>query len=635
MAQQGITFTKKIRYRFDNLMGGGLFPLLVILFLIAVGITFFFTIILLISNIKPVDDSTSNFAEAYWYSLMYLIDQGTITDAGTTSSWTFRTVMLVLTFCGLLLVSTLVGLITSQINALLTNLRKGRSLVIESNHIVILGWSSKIFSIVDKLINHEAHQGKIVILANKDKVEMDDDIASKVGRRLRRKVICRNGNPIDLDDLEIVSPHDAKSIIILAPEDGKSDAHVIKSIIAIVNHHNRKKDLYNIIAELRDFSNHEIASLVGGDELTLLVSNDVIARIAVQTALQSGLSIVYNKLLEFREIKLYLKNIPELYNQKFKDALYMFDNASVIGIFRFNGLMLLNPALNASIREGDKLILFAQNENDLKKADPSLKLIDESILAEKKEADNNPEKTLILGWNIGIDIAIKEMDNYIVSGSELCIASDETEKLEKIIQPIMPLKNLQISFKNADIMQRKVLNSLDINQYDHVMILSNNETMDLQEIDAQTLVTLMHLRQIKEEKKGNYNIVSEMLDIKNRALAEIANADDFIISDHIISLIISQLARNRELSLVFDELFDSKGSEIYLKSINLYLKELKETNFYTILRACSERGEVAIGYRLTKDAKNSKANYGVVLNPDKSQMIQFSEEDKIIVLAKG
>ena len=60
-------------------------------------------------------------------------------------------------------------------------------------------------------------------------------------------------------------------------------------------------------------------------------------------------------------------------------------------------------------------------------------------------------------------------------------------------------------------------------------------------------------------------IVSEMMDIRNRALAQIARADDFIVSDKLVSLMMSQLSENKHLEQVFKVLFSSEGSEIYIR----------------------------------------------------------------------
>jgi hypothetical protein len=42
---------------------------------------------------------------------------------------------------------------------------------------------------------------------------------------------------------------------------------------------------------------------------------------------------------------------------------------------------------------------------------------------------------------------------------------------------------------------------------------------------------------------------------------------------------------------------------------------------------------VALGYRLHAEGTDASKSYGVVLNPEKSKALTFSEGDRIIVLA--
>ena len=48
-------------------------------------------------------------------------------------------------------------------------------------------------------------------------------------------------------------------------------------------------------------------------------------------------------------------------------------------------------------------------------------------------------------------------------------------------------------------------------------------------------MTLLHLRDMSEKSGKEFAIVSEMLDLRNRQLAEVTRADDFIVSDHLVS----------------------------------------------------------------------------------------------------
>ena len=139
--------------------------------------------------------------------------------------------------------------------------------------------------------------------------------------------------------------------------------------------------------------------------------------------------------------------------------------------------------------------------------------------------------------------------------------------------------------------------------------------MDIQEADAKTLICLLHLRDIADKAGKNLNIVSEMLDNKNRTLAEVTKADDYIVSDRIISLMLSQLSEKKELKKVFDILFEAEGSEIYLKPVTDYVKTGDSMNFYTILESASIKNQVAIGYRIHAFANDATRAYGVVINP--------------------
>jgi hypothetical protein len=158
--------------------------------------------------------------------------------------------------------------------------------------------------------------------------------------------------------------------------------------------------------------------------------------------------------------------------------------------------------------------------------------------------------------------------------------------------------------------------------------------MGTQEADAKTLVTLLHLREIAERSAKRFTIVSEMIDVRNRNLAEVTRADDFIVSDRIVSLLMTQISENKYLNAVFADVFDPEGSEIYIKPALNYIKPGVEVNSYTILEAARRRGEIAIGYKLARFSSDASRAYGVVVNPKKFDHVVFEENDKIIVVAE-
>ncbi len=154
---------------------------------------------------------------------------------------------------------------------------------------------------------------------------------------------------------------------------------------------------------------------------------------------------------------------------------------------------------------------------------------------------------------------------------------------------------MTVSFRAGDITSREVLENIQAADYDHVIVLSY-AGLDVQEADARTLVTLLHMRDIAEHDNTPFSIVSEMRDVRNRQLAEVTGVDDFIVSDRLVSLMMAQLAENASLYEVFSDLFDPRGAEIYLKPVSQYVETGRAVNFYTIVEAARRRGETAIGY---------------------------------------
>jgi len=627
------TLKERFSYRFDNIMSKGPIAMISLLGLLSLVVVVIAGTIIWGFNMAPEGQEPLGFIEGMWQSFMRSIDSGTVAGDG---GWYFRLLAFFVTLGGIFILSTLIGVLSSGIESKLDSLRKGRSFVIEKDHTLILGWSSKVFTIISELViaNENQKKPRIVILADKDKVEMEDEVRDKIPNLKNTKVICRSGSPNDMVDLAISNPQTSKSIIILAPEEGNADAQTIKTILAITNNPDRRKNPYHIVAEIKEEKNLEVAKMVGKDEVELILTDDVIARIMVQTSRQSGLSIVYTELMDFDGAEIYFNDEKQLYGKTFADALFAYEDSAVMGLKFADGSTRVNPPMGYMIEKGDQVIAITEDDDTLvvnKKRDFK---INEEAITQAENRDVITERILILGWNKRATTIIKEMDNYIASGSYMRIVSSYDECRHDVAEAAKKLKNIRLEFEHADTAAKEVIEALDVTSYASVQVLCYVDFLELQEADAQTLITLLHLRRICEEKNKDIKIVSEMLDLRNRDLAAVTKADDFIVSDKLISLLMSQVSENKYLMGVFKDLFDADGSEIYLKPITDYVKTNVQINFYTLLESAKRKGQIAIGYRIAAESYNSDKAYGVVVNPKKSALVTFSEEDKIIVIAE-
>ena len=621
-------FSERLRYTFDNAMSKGLVALIIWLGLVTLAIILVVSLAVWFGEIS----TESSLGEQFWAYLAQTVHANPMTD----KPWSHRLPQLTITYTGLFVTGALIGILTSGMNNRFSELRKGRSKVLESGHTVILGWSPKVYPVLSELVVANANKAEscIVVLGNNDKVAMEDEIRDKIGDTGRTRIVCRRGDPLEVADLGIVSLDTAKSVIILAPTGDGQDSIVIKTMLAITKTSAKAHGSFHIVAEIHDRKNMAVAGIAGGDQAEPLFTGSLIARIMAQTCRQPGLPAVYTELLNFAGDEIYFRAEPGLVGKTFGEALLAYEDSTAIGLYPKGGNVKLNPPMSTLIENGDQVIAISRDDDTLRLSGRKDLHINAHAIQEAPAADESPEHILILGWNSRATSIINELDKYAAPGSTVTVVADFADGQAEIERRCSGLKNQTATFQKGDTTDRSVLDGLSLESCQHVILLAYSDDLDIQQADARTLVTLLHLRDIAKLTGTSFSIVSEMLDIHNQELAEEERADDFIVSDRLISLVLSQISENRALGAVFGDLFDPRASEIYLKPAEGYVKLGEPVNFYTVTESARRRGEAALGYRRQAHATNSARKYGVVLNPRKSSPITFQTGDKVIVLAE-
>ena len=629
-----VSLGERLKYGFDKSMAGGPVALVGWLSLVTLVVILLAATILAISRMGP--DGGFNFFEAAWQSLMRTMDAGTM---GGDSGWPFRFLTLFVTLMGILVFSALISIISAGLDAKIEEARKGRSRVLETDHTIILNWSASIFDIISELViaNESRKNPRIVIMANKDKVEMEDEIADKVEDLKNTQIICRSGDPTDLFDLSIVNPQACRSIIVVSPEGvDDPDSQVIKTVLALTNDPKRREERYLIAAELRDAKNAEVARIVGGDEVQLVLADDLISRIVVQSSRQAGLSAVYSELLDFDGCEIYTTELAELVGITYGDAVMGYEDSALIGLRYADGKVKMNPAMDTVIPEGARAIIIAEDDASIKLTPLSEDAVDAAAIRQPKAVRRKAERTLIIGWNRRGPLIAYELSKYVRPGSLLTVAGDTPGFADEIANMPMGSTNMKVEAKTIDTSHSASIEALDPVSYDSVMVLGYSDTMEAQSADTRTLITLLHLRKLSERLGTHISVVSEMIDIRNRELAEVTRADDFVVSNKLVSLMLAQASENEYLSSIFDDLLDEDGSEIYMRPVGNYVDLAGPVSFYTIAEAARQRGETAIGYRRKRDSEDGDDRNmgGVVVNPNKSEVLEYLPEDRVIVLAE-
>ncbi len=623
-----ITLMDRLRYAFDNLMAKGAIVQIAGLTLFTLVAVVFFSLIVWVTQIS----SEENLIEQIWSYLALTLEA----DALTGEAWLLRLSTLTVTLVAIFITSILIGLLSTGIEGKISELRKGRSRVIETGHTVILGWTPTIFPILSELsiANQNLSKTAVVVLGMKDKVEMEDEIRDKIGDTGKMQIVCRTGDPMNMSDLEIVSLNTTRSILILGAEEDDPDSGVIKTLLAIIHNPARRKEPYHIVAEIEHRKNVEVIKIIGQAEVELVLPSELIARITAQTSRQSGLSIAYVELLDFGGDEIYYQYEPALVGKTFGETLLAYEDSAVIGFLPKDRMPKLKPPMDTIIKDGDKIIAISEDDDTLKVSGKTELNINESVINRAKKEKAQPEKILMLGWNMRVPTIINELDGYVAAGSKITILTGYQQGEDLIALNCQNLKNVKIDYKTGDTTDRKTLDELPFKDHHNVILLSSAGLLEPQRSDARTLITLLHLRDIKEKLGYPLSIVSEILDIRNQSLAEAAQADDFVISDRLVSLMLAQISENKHLGAIFEDILDADGSEIYIKPVSNYVKPGQPLNFYTVVESARRQDQIAIGYRIAEYSKDSDRSFGVVLNPTKSDQIEFSVEDHIIVVAE-
>ena len=620
------TTIQKLQYRLDSYFSAGT-PLLLLSIVIAtslvvvgIGVTLY---LLGLGSVSGGD----SFIEHIWDALGKTIDPGYAQE----KTWPHRIVMLLATIFGILIVSTLIGVLTTGIEHKLNSLRRGKSLVLETGHVIVIGWSSKIFSVLEQLhYANEKKKGKkggicVVVLADMDKVKMEHEI--KVHPSLRKlksrrllKTVCRCGKANDEADLAMVNPKYAKSIIIISEGKDDTDAVNFKTCLAL------KKVMEGrltkrVVVEMSDQMNIDAIRHI--DKNIFVVNpGELISKILVQSTREPGLSDVYDEILSFDGEEIYFMQPEDAVGHSVLDVIYGLQEETFIGIHKKNGDPSLNPYndYDSIIKNDDKIITIAKDDNTLKfKAIESPKKITRALPVQK----NEPEAILILGWNLYGGVFLKELQELIHENSTVTIAFDDRLTNSKI--PECDLKVEEIPGRSTK--DRTFLDSLNIStKFDHVVVFSYSDKLSNEDADSSSLLTLVHLRDIVENETSQVNIASEILGVHNRDLLKQRNNDDFIASEELVSKYLVQLAEDEEkIEQVLTNLLTATGQEFHMRPAGNYCNTNTKVSFLDIVVAGIEFNELVVGY--TKDGNCQ-------LNPKKSTEISFKDSDSIIVLSE-
>jgi voltage-gated potassium channel Kch len=617
----------RLRYRFDTAMSRGTGIIILWLGGITFGLVFIAALVLTVFGIGVNEDKTPSLLERFWQSLLRILDPGTFSgDAG----WPLRITMLLVTLLGVLIGGSLIGLIVAGVDSKVEQLRRGRSVVAERGHTLILGWSPRIFTLISEIVEANANQrrGCIVVLASEEKPTMEEAIRERVGDTKTTSIVCRTGDPSSPQDLLIANADEARSIVVLAGgEDGVADAEAVKAVLAVMSSEPRRTSA-TVVAELNEAETARALHEASQGNVVTVRAADVIARVTAQACRQSGLSLVWRDLLDFSGDEIYLQIAPELQGHTYGEALLAFDTSSVIGRRAADGSISVNPAMETVFEPGDSVIAISADDDTVVLTGFVAEDAPDVVLS--PPPPDGTDRLLVVGWSHLGPVVLRELDQFAPPGSTVDVLADPD-----LVDPgelvDLDLGRLRVTYQSTGGNLDELGSSVRAQQYDKVIVLGYRRGLTPPEADARSLLSLLILQQalVASSSGQRPRIVTELLDARDVDLARATGADDFVVSDELSSLMLAQLAERPDLEDVFADLFDVEGSAIALQPATWYVTS-GEVPFRRVVAAARARGESAIGYRIEHGPGGLPV---VVLNPHKTDPVTLGGGDQVVVIA--
>ncbi len=478
-----------------------------------------------------IDDSFDGFIDAFANgSLKWMLTPNAILSITNPRTLILAVVVLVI---GLILFSgTIIALTTNAIKEYFQKKKSGSGKIILSRHIVVINWNNKVPELVADLLHVAGKEVTVMILAQIDKAYAEKQIVNsiqKINKADREivnfNVLVKQGDPLVHSDLEDISINEADTILIMnrdehetiAKEMSKSDLNVIKVILSL----GRIEFKHNppIVAEIKNIETKgkiltmsKVVHTIHEHTLLPICFDRRLGQIIAQTIINPLMEDLYLSLFSFEGSEVYY--LPDT----------DFDTC-----LKYNSHVVPLASENKAL-----FVLSLSDETKLIKTDVPYEV---KTIKTKKISETANLDVHIIGKNNKLAFILDSFKEYEkLHMSEFRANWIEAEKLPELVY------------------------ALNDSSKPSTIVLLSDESVASDCLDANVIDNLIYLE--GNLTKKDVNIIVELLDPQNDHIIKDFNIRNTIISNKIISLLLSKLALFKETAPFYENLLTIEANDL-------------------------------------------------------------------------
>ena len=543
------SFRERFRYRFDGLMAKGNVSMVKMLVVCTLAIVAALAVGIHFLTLPEERD----FGASFWDALASAVNAWMPYSDDGNAGYIALTALAAVT--GLLFTSILIGIITSAVEEKVSGLKDGNSLVLESGHIVVLGFTPGEYTLLKQLAQAAGGEKTcIVVVGSLPRSEMQAYIRDNVRLPKNVRVICRTVPTGDLAALAVCSLPDCKTVVVNQPD----DVSTLQSVLAAHKLLSESgKSGVRIISNVSSEALLLPPSIAKKMNLINISVNDVIARVIARSCAETGLSRAYADLFDITGGRLQLLSFPALTGRTFGEAVRTMDGAVPIGLIS-GGAARLNPPADCVLREDDGVICWTESGKEISFAPDSFRGAPDCGAA----APDDEETTAVIGYNGAFETLLRELPEQ---PNRVVAARVPEERRETLLALAGRRNDVSLTFFDGSTEDETALRALLTGAQHAVLLAEENENAD--DADILTILRYIKIAEIKDREKMDFSVTVELRSEKNLQLTEADAEADLIVAPHIVSMFLAQLADRPQLAVVFKELLSNEGSEIHLKPV--------------------------------------------------------------------